>query len=247
MGLIYKYTNKINGKSYIGQTTRTIEERLQSGYSAKFKNAITKYGLESFELSIIEENVLVESLSSKEIYWINHYDSFKSGYNSTLGGDGSGSRPWTEDQKRSLSKRNTGKNNPFFGKKHPGNNGHAIICTKLDGSFVGEYQSIKKAAQILSIGVDSIIDVAKEKKKSSCGYVFQYKNKNRYIQNLDNKIKTCKERSKPIIMLSLQEISLKEFVSCVEAAKHVNGSCGNISSCANGRLKTSYGYKWKYK
>ena len=49
--------------------------------------AFKKYGIDNFQLSIIEECNDIE-VDAKEIYWIEYYGSFKYGYNATLGGDG---------------------------------------------------------------------------------------------------------------------------------------------------------------
>lgn len=101
MGFIYKVTNNINGKVYIGKTVETaeirFEEHLREAYSQKqwnrpFHLALTKYGKENFSLEVLEE-VPFEKLNEKEIYYIKKYNSYihfenSNGYNATLGGDG---------------------------------------------------------------------------------------------------------------------------------------------------------------
>lgn len=96
-GYIYKFTNKINGKVYIGQTYN-LQTRLNSHKSKalntknKFYNAVRKYGWENFELSILStitvntKEELSTLLDKLEIEYIKQYNSYKSGYNSTLGG-----------------------------------------------------------------------------------------------------------------------------------------------------------------
>lgn len=90
-GFIYKITNKVNGKSYIGQTRYTVEFRWRQHQHKKdntyFHNAIHKYGVENFIVETIEE-CNVEDLNSKEIFYIAKYDTFNNGYNLTIGGDG---------------------------------------------------------------------------------------------------------------------------------------------------------------
>lgn len=90
-GIIYKITNKVNGKSYIGQTRYTIEFRWKQHQHKKdntyFHNAIHKYGIENFSIEILEE-CNIEDLNSKEIFYIAKYDTFNNGYNLTIGGDG---------------------------------------------------------------------------------------------------------------------------------------------------------------
>ena len=90
---IYKITNKINGKSYVGQST-DIERRWREHHYRYWNNdnviymAFRKYGIENFDFSIIEE-CSTQELNSREEYWINYYDSYYNGYNETVGGDGS--------------------------------------------------------------------------------------------------------------------------------------------------------------
>ena len=90
-GIIYKITNKVNGKSYIGQTRYTIEFRWKQHQHKKdntyFHNAIHKYGIENFSIEVLEE-CNIEDLNSREIYYIAKYDTFNNGYNLTIGGDG---------------------------------------------------------------------------------------------------------------------------------------------------------------
>lgn len=99
MGFIYKITNILNNKCYIGQTHFTVEKRWKEHKEDSHKeslrkrplyNAIRKYGIENFIIETLEE---VEDilLNEREIYWIDYYNSYgKTGYNATLGGDGQG-------------------------------------------------------------------------------------------------------------------------------------------------------------
>ena len=97
-GFIYKVTRLVNNKIYIGLTNITIENRWKEHvrvalnpsspeYNFKFHRAIRKYGAENFNIEIIEK-VCAEELQKRERYWINYYDTYNYGYNSTLGGDG---------------------------------------------------------------------------------------------------------------------------------------------------------------
>ena len=96
MAYVYKITNTINNKLYIGKTVNTIEKRFNQhkneSKTERAKNrplyrAINKYGIENFEIEIIEE-CNYDILNEREIYWINYYDTYNNGYNATLGGDG---------------------------------------------------------------------------------------------------------------------------------------------------------------
>lgn len=93
---IYKITNKINGKLYIG-FSNNIERRFREHkyrgtqyeknpeWDKPLYRAMRKYGIENFSFEIIEE-CTIETADEREIYWINYYDSYNRGYNATTGG-----------------------------------------------------------------------------------------------------------------------------------------------------------------
>ena len=91
--IIYKITNKINGKLYIGQTTRTIERRFRdhcTSSKSAISLAISKYGKENFSIEVIYEASSLEELNIKEIEFIKQFNSISpNGYNLREGGDNS--------------------------------------------------------------------------------------------------------------------------------------------------------------
>ena len=101
MGFIYKITNNINNKSYIGKTERSIEIRYKEHLRHKdyldlpLYRAFNKYGVENFSVSQIEE-CDNKDLDNREIYWINYYKTYLDGYNCTAGGEG-GIKTYEED------------------------------------------------------------------------------------------------------------------------------------------------------
>lgn len=110
---IYKYTNKVNGKIYIGQTIQSLEKRAKYnglGYihCKHFYSAIQKYGWESFIPEILEE-VTEEEADEREMYYIQKYNSIKNGYNIDLGGHIEKHR--SEETKKKLSKAGKGLKN----------------------------------------------------------------------------------------------------------------------------------------
>lgn len=97
VGSIYVIKNDVNDKVYIGQTTMTVHNRFldhmkpctrKRRANYHIYNAINKIGSEHFYYLVLEENIPLEKLNEREIYYIEKYDSFNNGYNSTLGGDG---------------------------------------------------------------------------------------------------------------------------------------------------------------
>lgn len=88
---IYKISNKINDKVYIGQTIRPIEERFKRHINdainnildTHFARAIRKYGKENFYIEEIDRANSQEELNLKEQYWIRYFNSINNGYNET--------------------------------------------------------------------------------------------------------------------------------------------------------------------
>jgi len=91
--IIYLITNKINGKQYVGQTTRSFNKRwlehccngITSSKSA-ISNAIKKYGKDEFTTEIIDNASNINELNEKEQYWISKLNTLSKGYNLTPGG-----------------------------------------------------------------------------------------------------------------------------------------------------------------
>lgn len=88
---IYKITNNINGKIYIGQSNniqRRFSEHQNRGATSRIPVdiAIQRYGKENFSFEIIEE-CSIEQLNQKETYWITYFNSIENGYNCSVGGD----------------------------------------------------------------------------------------------------------------------------------------------------------------
>lgn len=88
---IYKITNVVNGKVYIGQSMRDIQQRfirhindsLNGKLDTHFARAIRKYGKDNFSIELIDTANDQNELNQKEQYWIRYYDSVRSGYNET--------------------------------------------------------------------------------------------------------------------------------------------------------------------
>lgn len=98
MPFIYKISNTVNNKVYIGKTLYSIERRwsqhLNNAISRKdlwhlpLYAAMRKYKIINFQISEIEYVDDYTKLSERERYWVNYYDSYNNGYNATRGGDG---------------------------------------------------------------------------------------------------------------------------------------------------------------
>lgn len=138
-GYIYKITNKINGKCYIGQTIDIVKRfdkyrRLCVKGQPKIYNALKKYGVDSFSFEILDTVSDQDTLDFLEDIYILCFDSIEYGYNSKPGG---GNRvKFTEDVKRKISSSLSGKNSVWFGRKHTKEE-----CDKISNALKGKKHS----------------------------------------------------------------------------------------------------------
>lgn len=133
---IYIWININNNKRYVGQT-RNFYNRMkqyQSGHFNKYmKHAIEKHGIECFNIEILERDLDYDKLDTREQYWIDHYESYKSdkGYNIARYASNTfgyiHTKETIEKMKKIAKKRFSdpkeremlsGKNNPMYGTKH---------------------------------------------------------------------------------------------------------------------------------
>lgn len=127
--IIYKAINKINGKVYIGLTTKSLEWRIMKHrqdhnrpnvHKAYLYRAMRKYGFENFTWEVIDTATSLKELHDKEKYWIEYYGSFNDkskGYNSTSGGEGM--YQLTDEERVARSERAKGEKNPMYGVPSP--------------------------------------------------------------------------------------------------------------------------------
>lgn len=94
MAYIYKITNDVNGKAYVGKTEFDIHKRFREHCHDAFRercekrplySAMRKYGIEHFHVELVEET---DAPEEREEYWIGQFNTYHYGYNATVGGDG---------------------------------------------------------------------------------------------------------------------------------------------------------------
>jgi group I intron endonuclease len=125
--IVYKITNKKNGKSYIGKTEYSLEHRwnrhlssARNGSKFRFHSAIRKYGEDCWDLSVIETYLTEDEnfINEKETHFIKLFESdTKKGYNATSGGTGGWmiprcSKTVQDEWKKKCSENTTGYLNP---------------------------------------------------------------------------------------------------------------------------------------
>lgn len=122
---IYLWTNLVNGKHYVGQTQHFYDRMKQyekCGATPYLHNAIDKYGVENFDISILEY-IPIDKLDEREQYWIDYYESYKkeNGYNICQYASTTRGFRHSEESKRKMAENHplvclSGENNPMYGK-----------------------------------------------------------------------------------------------------------------------------------
>lgn len=111
-GYIYKIKNNINGKQYIGCTISSLKKRfeehawrcLKTDINTKFCNSIIKYGVENFQIELLEE-CNTSNIYEREKHYINEFETYKKGLNSTYGGEGCLGYRHSKEIKEKISKK----------------------------------------------------------------------------------------------------------------------------------------------
>jgi len=271
---IYKITNSVNNKSYIGQSIN-IEFRWKehqriakspNNYSRKNKyplyQAIRKYGLENFTFEILEE-CQEEILDEREIYWIQFFDSFENGYNLTLGGGGARTKEYDIEAIINFYKKT---NNIVTTAKefacHPttirkilhsfdlyGEEAQPIAVEKIDPKtmqVIEEYPSLNSAAKANKCSKEIIHNAIYGINVHAKGFYWRIKgDTNKKFAPIKKK---WKKQCQQIDRRTLQIINT--FESCAEAARSLgkDGKNGGsqISRVCNGGKQTAFGYIWRY-
>lgn len=250
-GYIYKITNKVNGKVYIGQTRTTLEKRFLghcrdcNKHQHKFARALRKYGCDQFKIEPIEviESTSKEDLSiilnTKETEYISKLNTMKNGYNSTTGGG-----VWALS---SEAKENHRKAINRFAKE--------VNVFDKNNIFIKTYPSIMETARSMKLRSDLIGRCCRGSMYTYKGFRFSFGKqpkeyflmlkKNKKPEYLAKKSQNKKDGTK-VKQYDLDGVYIETFPTLLKAAESNNVLYQGISMCCRGKANTYRGYKWRY-
>lgn len=158
---IYKYTNKINNKVYIGQTRQSIEERAQGkgwGYKKcpRFFSAIKHYGWENFTVEILHEGLEREEADALEKSYISYYrDKLNLSYNIEDGGKSKGEHRNSDEVKHLISESMKGKNagtkNGMYGRSGELSLNSIPVYEFDNITMIKKYSCVRECSKVLGI------------------------------------------------------------------------------------------------
>lgn len=245
---IYGILNTENGKWYVGQSVdidHRIEQHKMLLRKGKHKNehlqnSWIKRGEKAFAFVVLEL-CDVEELSEREIFWISKKNAFHDGYNKTKGGEGL--RGWNAPKWYRLqrSEMYSGKNNPFFGRKHSDETRIKLRATHKGARHVNFGKRLSKETRH-KIAVAHIGKTHSEETKQKLSKINKGKGPSaearakaaEYTSSPNN------PQCKPVICLTTNE----RFFSAAEAARETGLDRSKISACCRGERKSTKGTTW---
>jgi len=239
--IVYKITNLINNKIYVGLTSMPLKYRWKQhtdyasmNGTSEISKAIRQFGKENFKCEILETFFTNFFAKAGEIYWMDklqtNYKLYPDkGYNMMPGGNSSCDFIFNEEYYVIKSKKHKGKKQ--------------ISQYDLDGNFIRTYESLKEATQELGKG-----NVSRDLFTSNHqvgGFLWRYTSKCN-----DLKIKPYerqKSRERQINQYDLQGNFIRTFRSLTEASKLLKIGHTKISLVCSQQRKSAGKFQWRYK
>lgn len=224
-GYIYKTTNLINNKIYIGQHKRNYFDERYKGSGKEIMKALKKYGRENFKVEIIEWCYNLQDLNDAENTYVDYYKKLygRQCYNIAEGGNGYVSKYLSDEGKEELRKK---------------------VSNTLKGRVITELhrQRISKGLKGYKKSKEHIEKIAAKHR----GLKWSDESRKNLSKARKGTLPAC-STLKPVEQLSLDGNLLNCFHSINTASKETGIYCTSISKCCNNKRKTAGGYIWRFK
>lgn len=270
---VYKITNTVNGKVYVG-SAYVLKKRKSDHFTQLKRNihgnkhlqsAYNKYGVDAFQFEVLEK-CSKDDVLEREDYWMGHYDSRnrKRGYNMKMASNKKGYRHTDEAKEkirtsmktRFFSKEHRGRiSESLMGEKHPqygkpAINRKTVLQYTLSGQYIGEFDSIRDAESQVTTGISAccrgVLTFA-----GDYIWMFDTGSQRENKREIKDRVKAYKNRpvrkERPVAKLDKTTGKvLDKYISLKIAANVTGVGKGGIGGCCAGRQKSAGGFKWKY-
>lgn len=194
--VVYKHTNKTNGKVYIGITKQNPEKRWKNGHgycAQAFSRAIAKYGWDGFEHEIVCENLTKTEACTMEKLLIKSYRSTDPvfGYNQSCGGDGGGmyNKHHSPEAKEKISKARkiagfTEEHKMHISESKRGTKHHLakpVYQYSKKGELIKKWDYMNEAAKTLNLSRGNISNVCLGRVKTCGGFIWTYEDRGEHL------------------------------------------------------------------
>ncbi len=234
-GIIYKVTNIINNKIYIGQTKQTLEERKYNHYyrakhslditHTHFINAIRKYGETNFIWEQIDIAESAEELNQKEKYWIQYYNSVNNGYNIQKGGQ--------------LEGPESDKFAAMCGSK-------TFLAYRVNGEYLGEFINKADFERKYKVANTHISDMINNR-MISCNGIIAIDKQSFTEDLLQKRLEQAKQTFRPFIAINLTSFEkIGPFTSMKECKEILKLKNNHIGEILKGKRKSQEGYTFQF-
>ncbi len=244
--IIYKATNKINGKSYIGQTIHTLNMRKNEHlkrskykkYLTYFGKALQKYGESSFDWEVIDTAETQNELDEKASYWIEFYQCTdpQHGYNLKGGGE----KPYlTDTVKKKIGNAQKGSLNHMYGRRGKDNPVSRKVINITTGAV---YDSATECAFNEKITLSKVCATCRGERATTNYCVYRYLDEENHIIPVEV---TSKKKTIAVVNIDTNE----RFDSIKEAQRkydiHTQDALHQALKRGQGKCLWS-GYRWRY-
>ncbi len=230
---IYCFSNKINGKKYVGQSISVLTRirkhkealRKNKDKSTALQRAWNKYGEEVFDIIILEK-CDIDLLDEREKFHIEKMDSLRNGYNLDAGGRSV--REFTEATKQLLRESHIG---------------HSIYQIDMSGEIVKEWYGVRTASTALNISFSKLWCCLEKRKHNKTAYGFIWVYKDDYI-NFDLNDYMPRQSPIPIEQYDCNGNFIKRWDAISQVTSY-GFNKNSVRACIIGKYVHSKNYLWK--
>jgi len=234
---VYFHTNMDNNKVYVGITSQSLAnrwgkdgkkylEKKQNGdfVQPKFARAILAHGWDKFTHTIFADGLSHKDACRMEMALIALYDSINNGYNITKGGEGTIGIVVSEEERKCRSEKFKGKRMSPETEFKIGHTFTPEMLQKMSEAKKGK-PSWNKGIKGYNAGEDNVMKRPEVRAK---------------FKGVKN------ARAKKVIQLDMEGNFIREWDYMTQVQEELSFNVANLAACCRGRIKSAYGYKWKY-